>query len=77
MDRKEEGGSPEHGQEVLVSWVQPESKVLLSLFLDLFCKQVSTFPLSFSKKGNRDRSRACIMFNFIKLLAGKTKENIG
>ena len=61
-------------KEVLLSWVQHESKVLLSLFLDLFRKQVSTLPLSFSKKGDRDRSRAYIMYNFIKQLAGNTKK---
>ena len=49
-------------------------QVLLSLVLELFHKQVSTLPLSFSKKGDRDRSRAYIMYKFIKQLEGNTKK---
>ena len=46
-----------HGQKGPCELGPTRKQVLLSLFLELFHKQVSTLPLSFSKKGDRDRSR--------------------
>ena len=42
VDRTEQGGAPEHGEEVIVSRVQHKSEVLLRLLLNLLGKQVST-----------------------------------